>query len=477
MEITFFVAAAFMLLMETFPGKRIRLATNVAYALGSIFILSQIAVIYWPVPRSQGVVLSAPFRGEWLVLHGGQSSLINAYRLYNNQQDALTVERLVNGLEQIGDKNSPASYPSWNETVFAPADGTVTEAVNTEDDNARGDSEIPGNHVIIDIGHGHYVMLAYLKKGSLLVTPGDLVHTGRPIALCGNFWAAGHPQLQIQVQDQPKFQNTGMKTFPIFFQNVTCVHGNHQRTGSPICVRRNDHIIYQPDADESDFLGQAYFPHGDLIEISSVERDADHITVKGRYHLTSADKATLTLHITSNLQSLSPEGVKQTMNINRGDGDFELTHPHPAPGMPHVSMYANGHSFAGVYFGNRNEVVQSEKLNLEDSRASAPSSSTFQQRLQKIIKQSQGNESAAQPSQDGWQLFQTGKFSQAAEKFQQVVEAAPNDANAWAGLGWAQFDSGNSADGETSFQKALSLDSSQPGALNGLGQIYLSQRK
>ena len=84
---------------------------------------------------------------------------------------------------------------------------------------------------------------------------------------------------------------------------------------------------------------------------------------------------------------------------------------------------------------------------------------------------------ARQWTQQGWQLWQSGKLAEAETKFQKAVQLVPDDADAWNGLGWAQFNAGNNAAAETSFQKAIAVETNQPGALNGLGQIYLSQRK
>jgi tetratricopeptide (TPR) repeat protein len=88
-----------------------------------------------------------------------------------------------------------------------------------------------------------------------------------------------------------------------------------------------------------------------------------------------------------------------------------------------------------------------------------------------------GNPSAAQLVQEGWQLWQQHKLAEAEKKFQQAVALAPDDADAWNGLGWSQFNAGNSAAAETAFQKAVRLEPLPPGAWNGLGQIYLSQGK
>ena len=44
-------------------------------------------------------------------------------------------------------------------------------------------------------------------------------------------------------------------------------------------------------------------------------------------------------------------------------------------------------------------------------------------------------------------------------------------------MGWANFNTGKAQEAEKAFQKVLSLNSNHPAALNGLGQIYLAQKK
>ncbi|HKI69142.1 MAG TPA: hypothetical protein VKA67_06105, partial [Verrucomicrobiae bacterium] len=114
------------------------------------------------------------------------------------------------------------------------------------------------------------------------------------------------------------------------------------------------------------YIGQSYFPLGDRIEITSVERTANRMVVKGQYDLESHDSAQLTVNITSTNQSSFPQGARQSIHITKGQGDFDLVHDHPVSGMPHVSMYADGHSFAGVCFGTKQEAADSYKHNLSD---------------------------------------------------------------------------------------------------------------
>ena len=90
---------------------------------------------------------------------------------------------------------------------------------------------------------------------------------------------------------------------------------------------------------------------------------------------------------------------------------------------------------------------------------------------------SQPATNGAQLSQEAWQLWQEHKLDLATAKFQQAIQLAPGDANAWNGLGWSQFNAGHNAEAEKAFQQAVAIEPTQPGALNGLGQIYLSQRQ
>jgi tRNA A-37 threonylcarbamoyl transferase component Bud32 len=124
---------------------------------------------------------------------------------------------------------------------------------------------------------------------------------------------------------------------------------------------------------KSDYIGQAYFPRGDSIEIASVNRSANHMVVKGHYNLVSHDRATLALYITSTNRN-GPEDATQRMQISKGRGEFELTHSHLVPGLPHVGMYdANGDTFANVYFGTQAEATKESKTHFQPvSQASEP---------------------------------------------------------------------------------------------------------
>jgi guanyl-specific ribonuclease Sa len=120
------------------------------------------------------------------------------------------------------------------------------------------------------------------------------------------------------------------------------------------------------NADTGFQVGQASFPHGDFIEITSVERSQNQMVVKGHYKLVSADRALLALYTTTRTAISVATDPTQLKTIWKGDGDFELTDPNLVPGMNHVTMYSipGGKPFAGVYFGNHEEAAEESQLDL-----------------------------------------------------------------------------------------------------------------
>jgi serine/threonine protein kinase len=115
------------------------------------------------------------------------------------------------------------------------------------------------------------------------------------------------------------------------------------------------------------YVGQTWFPQGDSIEITSVQRNETEMVVKGHYHLVSHDNAQLALYITSTNNPSTPYDPEQSVPISKGSGDFELTHSHLVSGLPHVNMYpTDGEGpFAELYFGTETEAAEEGKLDLK----------------------------------------------------------------------------------------------------------------
>jgi predicted Ser/Thr protein kinase len=149
----------------------------------------------------------------------------------------------------------------------------------------------------------------------------------------------------------------------------------------PNFIRARQHALAlheQQAAAKSDYLGHAWFPKGDSIEITAVERTPERMAIKGHYNLVSHESAELALYITTSRNISVPEDASQRMEISKGRGDFELVDSHLVPGLPHVSMYADGESFAALYFGTPAEAREESKASWITNISSA---STLQFRL------------------------------------------------------------------------------------------------
>lgn len=112
---------------------------------------------------------------------------------------------------------------------------------------------------------------------------------------------------------------------------------------------------------KSDYIGQTWFPLGDSIQITSVDRTTNLMTVRGHYHLVSHKIASLALDVTAASRNIHG-GSGESRPIARGSGDFDLAYFPPVAGLPHVSMYGtDSHCFASVYFGTKAEAAAESK--------------------------------------------------------------------------------------------------------------------
>ncbi|HEY1684077.1 MAG TPA: hypothetical protein VGG19_04900 [Tepidisphaeraceae bacterium] len=114
-------------------------------------------------------------------------------------------------------------------------------------------------------------------------------------------------------------------------------------------------------------LGAKEFSPGDSVVITDIHGTASTITpgniycIKGTYTLTSHDSATLAASTTSKyrFQGIGSWIEKQSINIVKGTGSFTLYLPLSIEGSPHISMYGEGGSFGGVYFGTGDTLLKS----------------------------------------------------------------------------------------------------------------------
>jgi hypothetical protein len=110
----------------------------------------------------------------------------------------------------VGDPSDVQSYFSYGANVLAVADAEVVAAADGFKDQVPGElptditlEELLGNHVVLDLGNGHFAFYAHLKPNSVTVKEGDQVRRGQVLALLGNSGNTSAPHLHFHVMDSP----------------------------------------------------------------------------------------------------------------------------------------------------------------------------------------------------------------------------------------------------------------------------------
>lgn len=134
------------------------------------------------------------------------------------------------------DSNSLEDYGIYDAEVVAPANGIVVEAYDNEDDilpGSENNKTMVGNHIYLKLEEtGTYLVLAHLKKNSILVEKGQYVKEGTPLAKVGNSGSTSEPHLHIHHQRQNPV-STNMffaEGLPLFFRDI---NGSSMPSGGP----------------------------------------------------------------------------------------------------------------------------------------------------------------------------------------------------------------------------------------------------
>ena len=118
---------------------------------------------------------------------------------------------------------SVKNYYCWGKSIYAPCNGIVVKTENNYDENMRtnllGDlrnacknarwldignddiQKIAGNYVIIKHTENVYVAFCHLQKGSLQVSVGQSITTGKMIGKIGHSGNSFQPHLHFQLMD------------------------------------------------------------------------------------------------------------------------------------------------------------------------------------------------------------------------------------------------------------------------------------
>jgi hypothetical protein len=218
------------------------------------------------------IVIRSPLRGKnWAAANGPSNTSAHRRSVipvngqpHIGQRYAIDWIQLGDdGNSFTGDKHKNSSYHAWDQEIHAVADGEIVEVKDGLPENVPNSGKLAvqitsdtlaGNHIIEDLGDGHYAAYAHLRPGTLKVKMGDKVHAGDVLAHLGNTGNSSEPHLHFQICDAPSFPASEGLPFAIdkFTRNdFKLDHGPKGR--STLSVKSSHPITHEePMEDELD---------------------------------------------------------------------------------------------------------------------------------------------------------------------------------------------------------------------------------
>lgn len=188
--------------------------------------------------------IALPFKGEWLVMWGGDTLSLNAHVNNPSQRRAADLVKVdAEGKDRKGDGKKNSDYLCFGAEILAVADGTVVSAVDGVADNEPGQMNpyfVPGNAVTLAHEGGVHSMYGHLQIHSLKVREGAKVKRGAVLGLCGNSGNSSQPHLHFQLQDGPRMDASwGVEAS---FAEVRLTRDGKTKQASGYTFLKNDRI-------------------------------------------------------------------------------------------------------------------------------------------------------------------------------------------------------------------------------------------
>jgi hypothetical protein len=191
----------------TMKPKQPAVATT--YELAPTKVTNRPAIVIAPPLRGPGWVVGngccsefTPHRGSVLPVNGA-AHVAERFAIDFIQVDPLG--RLFEG--PLGELSS---YPYFGDEIHSVAAGKVVGVVDGLPETPAGAlppaitaEKAGGNHVVVDLGHGHYAFYAHMQPGSVRVKVGQMVQVGQTLGLLGNSGNSDAPHLHFHVMDSP----------------------------------------------------------------------------------------------------------------------------------------------------------------------------------------------------------------------------------------------------------------------------------
>jgi hypothetical protein len=208
------------------PGTAI--PENVLHSLGVLDREGKhhdLAVAPLVVLQQAPVVVAPPLRGTWIagdashngadaahrrtiIVEGGKPWIAQRYAIdWVQYQTVGGVRTTWQGPE---DRNE--SYFCYNQPIYSVATGKIVSVVDGLPENFPHSAKMAieinldnaaGNHIVVDIGQGNFVLYAHIRPATIKVKVGDTVAAGQVIGRVGNTGNSSEPHLHMHVVDRP----------------------------------------------------------------------------------------------------------------------------------------------------------------------------------------------------------------------------------------------------------------------------------
>lgn len=119
-----------------------------------------------------------------------------------------------------GDEDKKENWIGFDFPLVAPGAGMVVQIENNQPDEMQFDPTLAakdqkvfvGNYIVLDHGNGEFSAMGHLKRGSIVVKPGDRVERGQIIGHMGRSgMGSGLVHVHYQLQNSPDlFQSDGL---------------------------------------------------------------------------------------------------------------------------------------------------------------------------------------------------------------------------------------------------------------------------
>ncbi|MDP9493779.1 MAG: M23 family metallopeptidase [Actinomycetota bacterium] len=249
-QVAFGAGLVTLVILGLVPLSHVYWGTNLAVAAGSAFLAVQLITMFQP--PTEPVTIVSPLGEEWFVSQGGRAELVNYHYVTSAQRDAFDIVQIVDGRTHPPESTDLDSYHIFGTPLLAPASGVVTSVVDDLADQPIGSADHEhqaGNHLVIDISKGRYLMLAHLREGSINVDVGDRVTAGQVIAQVGNSGNTTEPHVHIQALNLPSFELANedlvellrtVRTYPLVLRDVILIRNGSESEPAVVDPRRGD---------------------------------------------------------------------------------------------------------------------------------------------------------------------------------------------------------------------------------------------